>query len=362
VDAQPQPQPMHGYSSAMAPPPPFVASFGYGGVPPPLPPPGTHTLYGPPPPFAVPAPYAQMPAWGVPGPVLAPPPPVAPAVALAAPAPVQAPSALGRLLDGLRGAGGAGAAAGSSVPPPGVGFAAEPERTRGGEVVVTLAPVVPPLTPGAPGVAALPEHPARSGPACGAATDFGDLLGRRDGAPVNALYARQRFRCAECALRFPEPAELAAHARAHAAALAVVAAARASAGALLLLSREWLLGEDAWVAAGAGGGAGLDPAPAAAAAAAATAAAAAAAATAAVDGADAASVTSESEHVVLALDMAATCPVCGEGFSRKWDEDEEAFVFKGAVRGADGDVLHTLCASTLDPAAAAAAVAAGALN
>jgi hypothetical protein len=46
--------------------------------------------------------------------------------------------------------------------------------------------------------------------------------------------------------------------------------------------------------------------------------------------------------------------VCGEGFVRAWDEDEEAFVFKGALAGPDGDVLHTLCASTLDPARARA--------
>jgi hypothetical protein len=251
-------------------------------------------------------------------------------------------------------------------------------------------------------------------------------LSRRDGGALNALYARQPFRCRECGLRFPAARELTEH---RAAAGHSDAAGSHSGGGgrerdrdrgggkapppvrHAIVSRDWWPRAEAWLADGGAPAGGR--ARAAAAAGAGSAAAGAGSGFAGVgasvgaglfaggsgrsgaggstslfaglgaysrqagggfggsadgenggaglhdDARSVGSSDSDSEHVVPAYDPAATCAVCGEGFNRRWDEDAETWVLKGAVMLAE-DVYHTACASSLDPfAAAAGAVGSG---
>jgi hypothetical protein len=243
-------------------------------------------------------------------------------------------------------------------------------------------------------------------------------LNRRDGGALNALYARQPFRCRECGLRFPAARELAEHRAATGHADAVSGAGggrerdrdRGKAPPSVrhaIVSRDWWPRAESWLADGGAPAAGRARAAAAGAGSAAAGAGSGFAGAGASVGAglfagggrgggsssslfaglgaysrqagggfggaadgdgggagshdDARSVgssDSDSEHVVPAYDPAATCAVCGEGFNRRWDEDAETWVLKGAVMLAE-DVYHTACASSLDPFGAAAAGAGG---
>jgi hypothetical protein len=204
-------------------------------------------------------------------------------------------------------------------------------------------------------------------------------LSIKNGFAINCLYARQLYRCPECGLRFPKLKDAQIHEKqVHTGDPLILLANKSK---LPIISRQWYSQEDAWhrndCRSGTSGSSGQGTTtsegdagsssstsnkteagnsgplpgglPGSAAALSTPGGAAGAGAISPAGSSD-----SDSDQDVLpAYDPTATCAVCGEGFDRKWDEDLETFVLKGAVSlgGDDGDVYHRSCASTLDPAA-----------
>lgn len=226
-------------------------------------------------------------------------------------------------------------------------------------------------------------------------------LSSKNGFAVNCLYARQLLRCGDCGVRFRSPKDLQQHEKIHAgdpllplAGSSSSSASSSSSNRAPIISRQWYSPEEPWMrndgkggnaaraaeaagnstgttGGGSGGAAsggegaaasagGVEGSGAAGGAALASASASGASGGGAALGAGAQSpgaMSSDSNdsdhHVVTAFDPTATCAVCGEGFDRKWDEELETFVLKGAVSIA-GELYHRSCGSSLDPASSAA--------